>query len=126
MEAKLDFMYNYLDYDNDRSKVHTKFLMEMNKRATLEDIGETLDELVIDSKAKNWKHYNLAEHHNAHAKRAAQDYTSEDFKWSGRLLKQIDPKTPLFIDDPSQIDQVDESLNKKINRVYEKIKFNDE
>jgi|DEB0MinimDraft_12_1074336.scaffolds.fasta_scaffold44232_3 hypothetical protein len=71
MEAKLDYMYNYLDFDNDRSKVRNKFLMEMNKRATLEDIGETLDELVIDAKAKNWKHYNLAEHHDAHSKRAA-------------------------------------------------------
>jgi len=87
MEAKLDYMYNYLDYDNDRSKVRSKFLFEMNKRATLEDIGETLDEMVIDSKAKNWKHYNLAEHYGVHSKRASQDYTSEDFKWSGRLLK---------------------------------------
>ena len=64
MNAKLDFMYNYLDFDNDRAQVRTKFLLEMNKRTTLADIGETLDDLVIDSKAKNSQFYNLAEHHD--------------------------------------------------------------
>ena len=28
-------------------------------KTTLKDIGETLDELVLDSKSKNIKHYNL-------------------------------------------------------------------
>jgi len=65
MNMKLDFMYNYLDFDNDRSRVREKFIFEMNKKTSLEDIGETLDELVLDSKAKNWKYYEINEHYNA-------------------------------------------------------------
>lgn len=37
-------------------------MKEANKRTTLEDLGETLDKLVIDNKAKNWKHYKPEEH----------------------------------------------------------------
>lgn len=51
MEEKLDYMYHSLDYDNDRRVVRDKFLKEVNKRTTLADVGETLDKLVIDSKA---------------------------------------------------------------------------
>jgi DNA-directed RNA polymerase sigma subunit (sigma70/sigma32) len=43
MGAKVDYMYNYLDFDNDRAVVRSKFLNEMNKRTTLADIGEQLD-----------------------------------------------------------------------------------
>lgn len=57
MSGKIEYMYNYLDFDHERETVRRKFLQEMNKRTTLEDIGESLDKLVIDSKAANWKHY---------------------------------------------------------------------
>lgn len=46
-------MYNHLDYDHDRAKVRDQFLKDVNKRATLEDIGETLDKLVYEDKANN-------------------------------------------------------------------------
>ena len=62
MEEKFDFMYNYLDYDSDRSVVRAKFMNEVNKRSTLEDIGETLDRLTIGAKADNYKYYDAAEH----------------------------------------------------------------
>lgn len=52
MDYKLEFMYDHLDYDNDRVKVRKKFLEEVNKRVTLEDIGETLDKLIYESKAE--------------------------------------------------------------------------
>lgn len=51
MNEKLEYMYNSLDYDHDRAKVRDKFLNEVNKRTTLADVGETLDKLVVDSKA---------------------------------------------------------------------------
>jgi len=51
MESKLDFMYQNLDYDYDRLRVRDKFLNEVNRRTTLVDIGETLDKLIVDSKA---------------------------------------------------------------------------
>lgn len=110
MSGKIDYMYNYLDFDHEREEVRRKFLQEMNKRTTLADIGETLDKLVIDSKAANWKHYKLNEHWNTQPERASKDYSSEDFKWSGKLLRMMDPKHPLFIDDPKQILQNDENL----------------
>jgi DNA-directed RNA polymerase sigma subunit (sigma70/sigma32) len=43
MGEKIDYMYNYLDFDNDRAIVRDRFLTQMNKRATLADIGESLD-----------------------------------------------------------------------------------
>jgi len=64
MKEKLDFMYNYADFDHDRHRVRDKFLNEMNKRTSLADIGETLEQLHYESKAANWKHYKLDEHHN--------------------------------------------------------------
>ena len=126
MGDKIDYMYNYLDFDHERETVRRKFLQEMNKRTTLQDIGESLDKMVIDSKAANWKHYSLAEHWNTQPERASKDYSSEDFKWSGKLLRMMDPKHPLFIDDPKQIAQNDENIQKKLTKVYEQVKYNDE
>lgn len=100
MSAKIDYMYNYMYFDHDRARVREKFLKEMNKRTTLLDIGEKLDKLVVDSKAANWKHYDLAENWNDEPERASRDYHSTDFKWSGKILRMMDPKAPLFIDDP--------------------------
>lgn len=68
----------------------------MNKKTSIRDIGEILDEMILDEKAKNWRHYNIAEHHNVKSRNAQKDYSSEDFKWSGRILKLIDPKSPFF------------------------------
>ena len=59
MDAKIEYMYNYLDFDNDRARVRTRFLKEMNKRTTLKDIGETLDKLIYDSKAATWSQYDV-------------------------------------------------------------------
>lgn len=125
MNAKLDFMYNYGDFDTDRAEVRTKFLTEMNKRTTLQDISESLDQMVINDKGRLNKYYKLNEHHNVKAKRAGKDFTSDDFKWSGRILKNQDPKTPLFFEDPDQMAQNDEGYNLKQRQIYEKIKFND-
>ena len=58
----LDFMYTYGDYDSDRTLVREKFLKEATKRSSLADIGETLDKMVVENKAKYWKHYDPVEH----------------------------------------------------------------
>lgn len=65
MKFKLDYMYNTFDYETDRSRIRDKFLTQMNKRISLKDIGETLDELVLDNKSKYNKYYRLNEHWNA-------------------------------------------------------------
>ncbi len=53
-------MYNYLDYKGDRHKVRQRFLNEMNKKTTLEDIGLILDEFVLDSKANVGTNFDAA------------------------------------------------------------------
>jgi hypothetical protein len=46
-------MYNYMDYNNDRARVRDRFMKEMNKKTTLEDIGRELDKMLIDEKAES-------------------------------------------------------------------------
>jgi hypothetical protein len=43
LERRAEFMYNNLDYDNDRIRVRSRFLNEMHKKTTLDDIGDLLD-----------------------------------------------------------------------------------
>lgn len=68
-QSKLDYMYNFMDYDNERANVRQKYLQETNKRVDLRDIGEMLDDLVFENKAKLNKHYDLREHHAQQPKR---------------------------------------------------------
>ena len=46
-------MYNFLDYDNDRSRVRERFIKEMNKKTSLKDIGELLDKFIIDERGES-------------------------------------------------------------------------
>lgn len=55
-------MYNYLDYKDDRYRVRERFMNEMNKKTTLEDIGLLLDEFVLDSKANTKEYFDPAVH----------------------------------------------------------------
>lgn len=76
MDAKIEYMYNYLDFDHDRARVRTRFLKEMNKRTTLKDIGETLDKLIYDSKAATWSQYDVTKDWNKKPERSERDYSS--------------------------------------------------
>ena len=51
IKPRVEFMYNYMDYETDRSKMRYKFLAEMHKKTSVKDIGEKLDEFILDSKA---------------------------------------------------------------------------
>ena len=62
IEQRVDFMYNYLDYNNDRYQLREKFAHEMHKKTTLKDIGEKLDEFILDSKAKEMKYWHDSKH----------------------------------------------------------------
>jgi hypothetical protein len=44
-------MYSYLDFYNDRHACRERFVKEINKKTTLEDVGKQLDKFVLDSKA---------------------------------------------------------------------------
>jgi len=87
MKAKLDFMYNYMDFDHDRAHARKKIMTEINKRTTLDDIGDQLDELVYKSKGDSYKYYDVAEDIYKEPESFKKDFTSEDFSWSGKYLK---------------------------------------
>mmetsp|Transcript_6919 Transcript_6919/g.9583 ORF Transcript_6919/g.9583 Transcript_6919/m.9583 type:complete len:154 (-) Transcript_6919:892-1353(-) len=62
MSNRVDYMYNYLDFDNDRTGIRNKFLNEMHKKTTVKDIGEKLDEFVLSSKAAVSEYWDLGKH----------------------------------------------------------------
>ena len=51
MGPRIEYMYDYFDYDSDRTKIRKQFLTEMHKKTSIKDIGEKLDEFILDSKA---------------------------------------------------------------------------
>lgn len=101
MNQKLDYMYSYHNYDKDRAQVRDRFLKEVNKRVTLEDIGETLDQLTFASKADSYKHYKLSEDYNAYPARASKAFTEAG--WNEPFLTQIKEKSPRFLTEPEQV-----------------------
>lgn len=40
IKRRAELMYDYFDYDNDRTKVRERFLKEAQKKTTLKDIGD--------------------------------------------------------------------------------------
>ena len=52
VEQRVEFMYNYLDYNSNRQQMRERFAREMHKKTSLKDVGEKLDEFILDSKAK--------------------------------------------------------------------------
>lgn len=40
IQPRVEFMYNYLDFYNDRHTVRERFVKEINKKTTLEDVGK--------------------------------------------------------------------------------------
>ena len=55
-------MYNYLDYRHFRHQVRHKFITDMHKKTTIEDIGESLDDLIFESKARVGEYYKGSVH----------------------------------------------------------------
>ena len=51
IKRRVEYMYDYIDFDNERVNVRTRFLNEMHKKTTMQDIGEKLDEFIYSSKA---------------------------------------------------------------------------
>lgn len=62
IEPRVEYMYNYMDYESDRLRIRERFARHCNKKTTIEDIGELLDELTLDSKARDPDTFQ-AEHH---------------------------------------------------------------
>ena len=62
IEQRLEYMYSYLDYDNNRHRLREKFANEMHKKTSLQDVGEKLDEFILDSKAKQADYWHADKH----------------------------------------------------------------
>ena len=56
IKRRADFMFNYMDFRNDRYRLRDKFMTEYNKKTTLQDIGQLLDKFIVDEKAKMFKY----------------------------------------------------------------------
>jgi hypothetical protein len=52
MRPRVEFMYNMDDFTHERGRMRNKFVKEIHRKTSLEDIGRTLDKFVLDSKAK--------------------------------------------------------------------------
>lgn len=87
-------MYSYLDYDNDRHRVRSRFMKEINKKTTLKDIGDLLDQLIINDKAADAELYDPEFHMNDLPKSATKDVTNYDLSWSGKILNSLDLLQP--------------------------------
>lgn len=85
-QLRADFMYDYLDFDNDRYAVRRRFIDEMHKKTTLKDIGEKIDKFIIDEKAEGFKHWDLSEIDDI--KSSKKDFTSYEATWAGKILKE--------------------------------------
>jgi len=62
MENRVTFMYDQMDFDNERFQVREKFLREMHKKTTVQDIGEKLDEFKYSSKAAIAEYWDMGKH----------------------------------------------------------------
>ena len=51
IKRRVEYMYDYIDFDNEREVVRNRFLTDMHKKTTMQDVGEKLDEFIYSSKA---------------------------------------------------------------------------
>lgn len=97
----------------------------MEQKTTLEDIGENLDEIILDSKARYGKYYHARRHFNEIPEIATHSYGAKDFDWKERFMNRFDSTAPSWFDDKSErvllhpVDYENELENNKI------VEFND-
>ena len=100
MRKRVEFMYSYLDFDYDRARIRDRFLEQMNKKTTLRDIGEKLDEFVLTPKALN-EYWHDSKHILEQPKSPTMDKDETDFDWCASIVASLDPKKPNWLDDES-------------------------
>ena len=89
-------MFNFMDYDHDRAKVRTKYIKEMNKKTTLQDIGEALDSMILNEQAADSQYWNL-DTKDEKVKAAEKDTTNMDYTWIGKFFGVRDPMKPCIL-----------------------------
>lgn len=124
IRRRLEFMYDYFDFDNDRTRVRDRFIKEINKKTTLKDIGEALDKFLVDEKAKGLGYHDLTKDDEP-VPSASKDTTSFELSWTGRIFKDMDPLKPLLMDDPSPLDTLEEDLDIPYRDIIDRVKYED-
>ena len=92
-------MYSYLDYDNNRHRLRDRFAEEMHKKTSLKDIGEKLDEFILDSKAQQLEYWHNDKHLLEMPDKPQQNLEAAEFDWKANLLASFDPLKPQWLDD---------------------------
>ena len=65
VKNRAEFMYSYMDYDNDRERVRTRFLKnDPNQKTNLKDIGKMLDKFLLDERAEGARFLDVVENPN--------------------------------------------------------------
>ena len=101
IKRRIEFMYDYFDFDTERHTVRNKFLAEMHKKTTLKDIGEKLDEFILSSKAAQMDYFHFGRHILEEPASPSKDKDEADFDWYKNIFKELDPKKPNYLDDES-------------------------
>lgn len=125
INPRLDFMYNYLDYDNDRHRVRSRFVKEMNKKTTLEDVGHILDKFIIESKAKTGSLYDPVRHLLEKPENADKDLTQDQTDWRRELLMSVENLSPKWLDDPSSIDVFPHVERDEMKDIVDEVEYYD-
>lgn len=125
MTRRVEYMYDYMDFDNQRKNVRERFLNEMHKKTTLKDIGEKLDEFTYSSKAAIMDNWDDKTHILEQPVQAQKDKSDKDFDWYSSIIASFDPRTPTWLDDPSQIDEEPTMERFAAKEIIAEVKFND-
>lgn len=123
INRRAEFMFNYLDYNSDRTRVREKFMKEMHKKTTLEDIGRLLDDFIIDEKAASPEFWDPSKSDGI--KTGTKDTDSFEMTWLGKMYKNADPLKPLLIDDDTPLENTGEGADAAYRDIIERIKHED-
>lgn len=126
VEQRVEFMYNYLDYNNDRYRLREQFANEMHKKTSLQDVGEKLDEFILDSKAKQLEYWNYEKHTLEQPGMAEQNIDASQFNWKNALEDQLDPLKPHWIDDPNMHENLMKEDQKYMKDLIDEVEFKDQ
>lgn len=125
MKERVELMYSYDESRHERKLLRNKFLIEMNKKTTLKDIGAKLDEFILDSKANLGHHYHAERHTFETPNAATRDQTTVDFDWKLNLIQSFDSIKPYFIEDRSQLADDLPPEKKRKQEIIDEVEFND-
>ena len=125
IEKRVDFMYNYLDYDNDRRYLREKFAHEMHKKTTLKDVGEKLDEFILESKARTMDYWDPAKHILEQPDKATKDIDAAEFDWKERMLQSFEPIKPAWADDKSSLNELSKDEKETMEEIHDRVEFED-